>query len=354
MDSISFSRFAHRKGDMHNDYIVASVFEPKDVHDVARRVNMTGKGVDWILTCIHGCEQLAVDEVIQLSKHLGNSIEILKPDFWYRHRFIPKESTWLNLRKNYAAELTAKKAIWLLDTDIWLDRRFIDEYVALYEQFPVRPLMTQPTILQNTQDPRMKNNQNFWDMDSMKFAYSSFIEEQAVMMDPKFFVWLMDYAVDLISAEYAYESDFGMDNVWCGLGTVYDAEAFRGAGVSPCGIIALPMYHMDNHTDIFQNYESEVVKGMKIYETEAFKKLAPYGTFLRDKLQENNPLKDQACRVCCLHQCQGNETLHPGAGGEDMIAFMCCHTKMACDALPEVCELDNGEQILFPVYTHAA
>merc|ERR1719245_676625 len=335
--------------------MIASVFEHKDVDDVVRRVNLTGKGVDWIFTCIHGCEQLAVEEVIQPLKHLGNSIEILKPDYFYRDKFVPKEATWRNLRLNYAAELAVKKAIWLIDTDIWFDSRFIDEYMALYEQFPVRPVITQPTIRQNTQDPYMMVNQNFWDMDILKLAYTTFVELQVTMMDPKFFVWLMDYASELIDTEYEYGSDFGMDTVWCGLGTVYDPEAFRGAGVSPCGIIALPVDHLDNHTDVFQNYLSEVGEGMKIFQTEAFGRLNRKGNHLREKLHENNPFKDQACRACCLHQCLGNETVAPpGAPGAALLAQNCCREKMACDALPEVCELDPGATVLFPVYTNAA
>merc|ERR1719433_2065276 len=180
--SVTFTRHMQVKGEMHNDYLIASIFLPEDLPKMVSRVRKAGKGVDWILTCINeGCEQLVCEECSDLSKELGNSIDILRPTFPARNPggileplrkdFIPKELVWVHLRTDYSDVLARKKAIWLIDTDIWFDDHFIDDYMSLYQQFPVPPLITQPTIRQNTQDYAKKTNQEYYDLTGLKTAY---------------------------------------------------------------------------------------------------------------------------------------------------------------------------------------
>ena len=190
--------------------------------------------------------------------------------------FYPKMLFWLQ-----AMDLIAKhNFVWLADEDMSFRNFPIDAYwhrltAAFGKRGP--PVISQPTITARATlkfgDPRGKwreflNAAEFWDGSGVVAAETSYVEQQAAVVDARFFVREGATWEALARAQHAHGSDFALDSLWCG-----GATLFAPARVA-CAVVTIPIEHDDTRVLNWTSDESFKKRSREL-EKQAYTELAP-------------------------------------------------------------------------------
>ena len=140
---------------------------------------------------------------------------------------IPKLIFWLQA----LAHIASHRYVWLADEDISFNGFDLGAYMARVRS--IRPLVSQPLIraraVATNGDPNGKWEEMLNTQDTWRGYYSrhvgavevSYVEQQAALVDARFFV---AHAADwhaLAKMQIEHASDFGADTMWCGAAALY-------------------------------------------------------------------------------------------------------------------------------------
>lgn len=151
--------------------------------------------------------------------------------------YYPKPLLYLQL----ARLLASYEYVWLLDDDISLEGSQLPVALqALRCAFsPSPPALVGQLLITGGRQSYSYLNSDGWTQRRIVAAKSRFIELQAPLVDTGFFLWFLQAVVVPMMPAIAYfESDFGMDNVWCGAAGAYARQRLQyAAAYAPCNVV---------------------------------------------------------------------------------------------------------------------
>lgn len=136
--------------------------------------------------------------------------------------------------------------VWLLDGDISLQRFRLDAFLGAWRCCFASgpPLVSQPPVLQSSQDYWHLNWRSWAALERRPAAVATdFIEIQTPIIDAGFFRSLASgRAQQLAEWDRRYDSDWGIDLLWCPSAREYDPSRM------PCAVVLHPISHVDSKT----------------------------------------------------------------------------------------------------------
>ena len=158
------------------------------------------------------------------------------------HGFIPK--LWFQSQASEWVREGGYEYVWMVDEDIAFHGNF--DYSAFWRrhqhEFPDGPpLVSQPTIRQNSQSGRFLFNANMYPCET-RLAVTTQVEQQTPLFDAKFWLWLETRLTSLKLKQVEFGSDWITDQTWCNAAARYDPKR------TACGIITTPIDHADERT----------------------------------------------------------------------------------------------------------
>jgi len=134
--------------------------------------------------------------------------------------------------------------VWMVDEDIAFHANFdYPEFWSRHQhEYPDGPpLLSQPTIRQNTQSDRFIFNANTYPCET-RVAVTTQVEQQTPLFDAKFWLWLEPRLTTLKNKQVELGSDWVTDQSWCSAAARYDPTR------TACGVITTPIDHADKRT----------------------------------------------------------------------------------------------------------
>ena len=146
--------------------------------------------------------------------------------------------------------------VWLIDDDISLvdfnATAFFRRHQRMYPTGP--PLVAQPTISAEWPQDMPLVNEGDWP-EGAHVAVTNMVEQQAPIMDTRFWRWLQNQSTSLRAEQVRMHTDYGYDTSWCAAAAFYattepprlplaEATGQRTA----CGIINVPVFHEDTRS----------------------------------------------------------------------------------------------------------
>ena len=158
------------------------------------------------------------------------------------HGFIPK--LWFQSQASEWVRSGGYEYVWMVDEDIAFHANFdYPEFWSRHQhEYPDGPpLLSQPTIRQNTQSDRFIFNANTYPCET-RVAVTTQVEQQTPLFDAKFWLWLEPRLTTLKNKQVELGSDWITDQSWCNAAARYDPTR------TACGVITTPIDHADKRT----------------------------------------------------------------------------------------------------------
>jgi len=219
-------------------------------------------------------------------------------------KFYPKMLFWLQ-----AMDVIAQhEYVWLADEDISFRGFALQAYwqrlqLAFGSRGP--PVISQPTIATSATvefgDPRGKwieflNTDEFWRDTGIAAAEVSYTEQQAALVDARFFVREHAAWEALAQAQHQAGSDFALDSLWCGAATLYAPSRVA------CAIINVPIDHDDTRALNWTSDASFWSRSRRL-EKLAYTKLAPSWWERTQRLRLELAMRQLALFEASNHTC---------------------------------------------------
>ncbi len=233
--------------------------------------------------------------------------------------FYPKMLFWLQ-----AMDLIAQhNFVWLADEDISFRNFAVEAYwhrlnAAFGKRGP--PVISQPPIAAAATldfgDPRGKwveflNTAEFWAGSGVVAAETSYVEQQAALVDAKFFVRERAAWEALAHAQHDLGSDFALDSLWCGAATLFAPTRVA------CAVVTIPIGHDDTRALNWSRDESFKKRSQKL-EKRAYSELAPTWWERAQRLRLDLFLRELAILETSNHTCV--QARAPTAGAPPTLA----------------------------------
>lgn len=238
-------------------------------------------------------------------------------------KFWPKLLFWLEA----VDWMSTREYVCFADEDISFRRFDMEAYwQRMHRAFTHGPpLISQPLIEATTTDdygnPRGKwaqllNSADLWQGSGVAAAETSYVEQQAAVVDIQFFLNHLKTWEQLAAMQHKAGSDFGLDTTWCGAAALY--EPSRPA----CALVMVSIEHDDTRA-LNWTYDPAFVKRSVELERRVYKTIArPWwlrSQLLRRQLARRELSIFEASNRTCLapvitHQQEGRRG-HRGAVG---------------------------------------
>ena len=256
--------------------------------------------------------------------------------------FYPKMLFWLQ-----AVDIMARhEYIWFADEDISFRSFDLPTYwvrfrMAFRHRGP--PVVSQPTIAapptETYGDPRGKwiellNAHPLWSGSGVAAFETSYVEQQAALVEAAFFLRENSTWQTLARAQYDAGSDFALDTLWCGAASLYASERVA------CAIIPIPIEHDDTRA-LNWTANRDFMKRSKRLEKRAYTAIAPKWWALTQQLRSHLALNEitrlnkshNTCMGGRARQGRASKLITGGALAEDHAFAL--STRIPCQ-LPEL------------------
>ena len=206
----------------------------------------------------------------------------------------------LTLQLNFLQEMLERSysALFLLDADIaWSRASAVEFFERWLHDFGARP----PLVAQGL----IRGDSYYWPLSyetwadawqrnatlrSVRGVRVGFTEQQCLLFDIHFFVWLMQHGgLELAIRQQAHHNQYGLTSIACGAASEYSSELLRGERM-PCVLVTTPYDHFSSR---LLNKDGAYQNGAKAVERFAKSRYARWWAVEERRTWKNEPYTER-------------------------------------------------------------
>ena len=298
---------------------------------VEASIDYVGRIADWAVVLYDGSNASSWARVAHMAQRRKAALVVRageRPSRGTRklkgRKFYPKLLFWLQ-----AVDLIEQhEYVWLVDEDISfrgfdLHRYWRRLHTAFAPLGRGPPVISQPVInaaaAADFGNPagkwvEMLNAAAFWQGSEIAAAESSYVEQQAALVDARFFVQARAKWQSLANAQHQAGSDFGLDTIWCGAASVQAPQRVA------CAVITLGIDHDDTRALNWTSDKSFLKRSRKL-ERDVYTEVAPDWWAQTQRLRQDLALREhelfEASNRTCFEPKYHIRGLHSFTGHAD-------------------------------------